>query len=295
MNIADRTENTLSDALEYDLSGEYSDETAEEPNACIFSKSDLTVTGSGKLTVKGNYKNGIKSKDMLTIENADITIDSADKALTGNDGISISGSDLNITAKDDGIHSNGDIVISSGNITIESVDDAIHGDNSVTIDGGTISAQAHEGIEGTLITINDGTITINASDDGINGAQKVDGVTPTVEINGGDITINMSQGDTDAIDSNGDIIINGGKTSITGQSGFDYDGKGELNGGEVYVNGEKQSQLTNQFGGGMGGFRGDRPQNMPENGEGGFYREGGRKNFSPGDMTASEAQPGSQI
>ena len=46
-----------------------------------------------------------------------------------------------------------------------------------------------------------------------------------MEINGGEITITMGSGDSDAIDSNGDIIINGGKISITGQSGFDYDGK----------------------------------------------------------------------
>ena len=32
--------------------------------------------------------------------------------------------------------------------------------------------------------------------------------------------------DTDAIDSNGDLTINGGTFDITAQSAFDYDGKG---------------------------------------------------------------------
>ena len=67
----------------------------------------------------------------------------------------------------------------------------------------------------------------------------------------------MGQGDTDAIDSNGDLYINGGTINITAQSAFDYDGTGELNGGEVTVNGSKVTTLTNQMmgGGAPGGQR----------------------------------------
>ncbi|MBQ6264789.1 MAG: carbohydrate-binding domain-containing protein [Clostridia bacterium] len=302
--VKDGTENTLSDASEYSFDNDYSDEAQEEPNACVFSKSDLTITGSGKLTVNGNYKNGIKSKDMLTVKNANITINCENNALTGNDGVNVSESTLVITAKGDGIHSNSNVEINSGTLTIKSDDDAIHADNSVTINGGTIDADAHEGIEGTLITINDGSITINAGDDGINAAQKVDGVTPAVEINGGEITITMGAGDTDAIDSNGNIIINGGKISITGQSGFDYEGKAELNGGEVYVNGEKVTELTNQFGGSMpgaggkpwGGFGGQNGGGFGEipRDENGNFKRGGERGEMPQDsstpVTAEESQ-----
>ena len=62
----------------------------------------------------------------------------------------------------------------------------------------------------------------------------------------------MAQGDTDGIDANGDIIINGGTVRVTAQFPFDYDGKAELNGGDVYVNGAKVTQLINQFGGSPG-------------------------------------------
>ena len=122
----------------------------------------------------------------------------------------------------------------------------------LTVDGGTLKLTGHEGLEATLVTVNDGTIDISASDDGINAAKKVDGVTPLVEINGGQITISMAAGDTDAIDSNGNITINGGTISITGQSGFDWDGSAQLNGGTVTVNGTQVSSLTNQMMGGMG-------------------------------------------
>jgi hypothetical protein len=66
----------------------------------------------------------------------------------------------------------------------------------------------------------------------------------------------MGPGDTDGFDSNGNIIINGGNINVSGQSRFDYDGIGQLNGGTVIVNGTQISQLTNQMMGGPGGFFG---------------------------------------
>ena len=69
--------------------------------------------------------------------------------------------------------------------------------------------------------------------------------------------MSMGWGDTDGIDSNSNIIINGGCVSVTGNSTFDYDGTGIVNGGMVYVNGQQVTTLPNQFmGGGIGGFGG---------------------------------------
>ena len=39
----------------------------DEPNAAIFSASDLTIFGNGSLTVYGNNNDGIASKDGLII------------------------------------------------------------------------------------------------------------------------------------------------------------------------------------------------------------------------------------
>ena len=72
----------------------------------------------------------------------------------------------------------------------------------------------------------------------------------------------MGAGDTDGVDSNGDIIINGGTISVTGQSTFDYDGKAEYNGGTIIVNDSKVDSIPNQM---MGGGQG-----------GGMQRQGGR-------------------
>ena len=185
-------------------------------------ETDLKITG-GTFNIK-------------TTGNADT--DSA-KGLKAETLIEIAGGTFTINTTDDAIHSNGDITINNGEFTIESSDDGVHGDGLVEINGGTFNITAHEGIEGTYIKINNGTINISASDDGINAANKSTNYAVTVEINGGNITIKMGQGDTDGIDSNGNLYINGGTVNITGQSAFDYDGEAKYTGGTMIVNGEK--------------------------------------------------------
>ncbi len=126
------------------------------------------------------------------------------------------------------------------------------------IDGGTFDITAAEGIEATYIEVNDGTINITASDDGINAVQKSKSYsTPTVEINGGMLTIIMGQGDTDAIDANGNIIVNGGTIDITAQmSSFDYDGTAQYNGGTIIINGTQVDSIPQPAMGGRGGMGG---------------------------------------
>lgn len=54
----------------------------------------------------------------------------------------------------------------------------------------------------------------------------------------------MGDGDTDALDANGSLIINGGTIDITAQFAFDYDTSAELNGGTVTVNEEQVTAIT---------------------------------------------------
>ncbi len=141
----------------------------------------------------------------------------------------------------------------------------------VEIKDGNYNITAAEGIEATYVKIDDGAININASDDGINAGNKSDQYSAKIEINGGKITIKMGQGDTDGIDSNGDIVINGGTIDVTANSAFDYDGKAEKNGGTLIINGTETDTIPNQMmgGGKAGGFGGEMPngQQINPNGE----------------------------
>ena len=184
-------------------------------------------------------------------------------------------------AEDSDDDSVGYIYICGGTVNITATDDAIHATTIVQIDDGSFTLEGGECIEGTYLQINGGDIDITASDDGVNAASKSSNYTPTFEMNDGSLTIQMGAGDTDAIDANGNIIINGGTIDITAQSPFDYDGTAELNGGTLIVNGEETDSITNQFMGGemggmpQGGEMGDMPQDgsmpqdgtMPEDGE----------------------------
>jgi len=77
----------------------------------------------------------------------------------------------------------------------------------------------------------------------------------------------MGAGDTDGVDANGDIIINGGTINVTGNSTFDYDGKGIINGGTVISNGEEVTTLSNQMMGGRGGMKGQKDGMGKPNGD----------------------------
>lgn len=241
----------------------------------IFSKSDITLNGTGSLTIKST-DNGIVGKDDLKITGGTYNITATSKAIEANDSIRIADGTFTLNCGTDGLHSENDdddslgyVYISGGKFTVNAKDDAIHGTSLVQIDGGDITITAAEGIEGTYIKINGGTISINATDDGINAAKKSKAYNATIEINGGNIKVAMGSGDTDGIDSNGDIYINGGTVDVTANSSFDYDGKAEYNGGTIIVNGTQVNSIPNQMmGGGMNGGQ----QQMNPNG--GMYNGG---------------------
>ena len=243
-------------------------------DAVIFSKSDLVLNGTGSLTISSTA-NGISGKDDLKFTGGIYTITAAKDAVEAHDSIRISDGTFTIDAGKDAFHSEdedddsvGYIYIAGGTFEIKAGDDAIQGTTYTIIDGGSFTISAAEGIEGTGVQINSGSISITASDDAINAAGKTSKFSPFIEINDGRISIDMGQGDTDAIDCNGSLTINGGTIDITAQSAFDYDGTGTLNGGTITVNGSAVTSLTQTgLGGAMGGTR---------NGSGSFGSRGGR-------------------
>lgn len=251
------SENTLS------VTGTFTADGDTNTDAVIFSKDDLVLNGVGVLNIQSS-DNGVTCKDDLKITGGTINIVCQSDGLEANDSIRIADGEISISTNKDGIHAENDdddtvgyFYMCGGTLKVKAGDDAVHATTIIQIDGGAIDLSAHEGLEATWIQINDGTINIAASDDAINAGYKSAKISPTAEFNGGYVTIVMGSGDTDAVDSNGNLIITGGTLDITAQSPFDYDGVCQKTGGTLIVNGTETDTISNQMmGGGMGGRKG---------------------------------------
>ncbi len=266
---------TVSDSS-LSVTGTFRADGDRNTDGTIFCRADLVINGTAALNISST-DNGIACKKDLKVTGGTLSVTAGTKCLEAENSIRIADGTLNLTAGTDGLHAESDedptlgyIYICGGTLSIKAGDDAIHATSVVQIDGGTISVQGAEGIEGTYILINGGTISIQASDDGINAASKSSAYTPTVEFNGGETTIVMGAGDTDGVDANGNIYVNGGTISVSGNSTFDYDGNASYTGGTIIANGTQIDYIPNQnmgrggwgnggmggFGGGNGGFGG---------------------------------------
>ena len=244
------------------VTGSFTADGDTNTDAVIFSKDDLVLNGLGTVSISST-DNGITCKDDLKVTGGTWNITCASDALEANDSIRIADGTINISSKKDGLHCENDeddtvgyVYICGGTLNISAKDDGIHAETVLQIDDGNITVSAAEGLEGTYVQVNGGDVTISASDDGINGARKSSAYTATIEVNGGYITIAMGQGDTDAVDANGYIYVNGGTLDITGQSAFDYDMGAQYNGGTIIVNGTVTNTISSQMMGGMGGMMG---------------------------------------
>lgn len=192
ITAADGTSNTLLDGESY---GE--DSFGNNPDGAIFSRCDLTLNGTGTLSVTGNYKFGIAGKDDVVIAELTLSVTAASDGISGKDSVSINSGTIDVAAGGDGIVS-------------VNADDESKG--SVLIDGGTITistdgsdADSTKGIKAQVaVTINDGAITIDAEDDGIHSGA-------TLTVTGG--TFKIRTGD-DGMHSDDLLAISGGEITV---------------------------------------------------------------------------------
>lgn len=234
ISLQEGTENTVSDGETY----VFPDDTTDEPNAAIFSHDDLTINGTGKLSVQGNFNNGITSKDKLKVTGGTINIEAADDGLMGRDLVAVQDGTITIKSEGDAVkttydtdNTKGYVIIEGGTINIDAGDDGIHSESAIAIAGGNIDiTQSNEGIEAPTIAISGGDTSVVSTDDGINVA-------------GGDAASTAEGGAAGGPQGSGaassnKLVISGGTLSVDSQGdGLDANGSIEMSGGTVIVNG----------------------------------------------------------
>lgn len=145
---ADKVFITLASKSVNDLSngGSFAAIDGNNIDAVIYSKDDLTLNGSGSLTINSPAGHGIVSKDELTLTGGNYNINSASHGMTGKDNICIVGSEINITSGKDGIHADnqddsslGFIYIQGGTFNITSEGDGIASSAWMQIDDGSFN------------------------------------------------------------------------------------------------------------------------------------------------------------
>lgn len=225
-----------------------------EPSAAIFSKSDLTITGSGKLAVTADYNDGITSKDDLKITDGSLTVTSKADGIVGKDSVSVKNGTFAITAGKDGIRSTnetdedkGNVVVENGQFTIAAANDGMQAARLVQIDAGTFQLTSGGGYPGK---------SINSSNDfGAPPDQKAKtSTTDSVQdeeskkglkagqgilLNGGNISVSSYE---DSLHSNNDLIINGGILTLqSGDDGLHADNNLQITAGEITIKNSYES------------------------------------------------------
>ncbi len=217
------TTNYVTDAANY----VFADGT-DEPNSAIYAADDLKVSGAGTLIVKGNYNDGINTKNDLTIKKTTgtLNITAVDDGMRGKNSIEINGGNITVNAGGDGLKSDettdatqGFIDIEAGTLNITAGGDGMAAETTVNITGGTFTIKSGggsgatlaadasaKGIKGTVgVTIGGGTFTLDCADDGIHSDN-------AVAITAG--TMSIATGD-DGVHGELTLTIDGGTINVT--------------------------------------------------------------------------------
>jgi len=255
VTLADGTENILANG------GVFEAVDDNQIDAVIFSKDDLTLNGTGALSIQSPVGHGIVSKDDLVVTSGKYQISASSHGMTGKDSVAIADGDFHIAAGKAAIKSVNDDDITMGNVyimggkyTLSAGTDGINALNTIQVSGGEIVVeQSYEGLEARVIDLSGGEITITAQDDGLNATDKRTNTDVDLDIDKSRETDtessvtekNLRGGHGGMSQSNPEASINisGGVICINAEGdGVDSNGTLSVSGGELYVMGSASGQ-----------------------------------------------------
>ena len=226
-------------------------------DAAVFSKDDLTLNGSGSLTVISPAGHGIVSKDDLRITGGSYTVTCAGHGFAGNDAVSIAGGSFTIQCGKDGIHGENDedsalgsVYIGGGSFQITSDGDGISTGAAMQLDGGEFTLLCGGGSEygedhpeemfrggmggrpGGFGGRGYSDLTTTTQSDTAVSAKALKSTGAMVITNG---TYHINSAD-DAVHSNNTITVAGGNFQIaTGDDGFHADEALTISNGTISI------------------------------------------------------------
>jgi len=246
ITLADGTENSVTDN-----SPAVPAEDNETPDAALFSRSDLSFNGSGKLSVVSENKEGITSKDDLKVISGCIYVRSADDGIKGKDLVAVRSGEISIESSGDGIKSSndkdadkGNIIIENGKISIDSAGDGIQAEKALVFLDGQLSVKSGGGYENGAEHFDDmfggpggfgsrqGGMQ-QSSENGSSISRKGMKSGGELLIASGNILINSAD---DALHSGTDLRIEGGELALgSGDDGINADNEIIINGGNTVI------------------------------------------------------------
>ena len=239
ITVCDGTENTLTDPSEYS----YESDDENEPDAVIYSKDDLSLNGSGTLSINANFNEGIACKNDLRICNDVLNINSVGNSVKGKDSLVIMNASVTVDSQADGLKSTnsketdkGYIVIESGSFDITAALDAFQAETDMIINGGTFNIKTGGGTENLTSSKSSGN---NSARPAEGNSNKTDESEKGIKA-GGKLTINAGEISADCADdsihSNDSIEINGGTLLLaSGDDGIHADNQLDVNDGDITV------------------------------------------------------------
>ena len=242
ITLAEGTTNTLSDGEIYTF-----EDSEDEPDATLFSKSDLILNGTGTLVIDANYAHAIKGKDDVTIAEGTYDITSVGDAIKGRDSLFISSGTFTIVAGADGLQSTneeeegkGILTIESGTFTITAAADGIQaatnlqilgGDFTITTGGGSANSSTASEAWGTWAAPSEAAATTTTEETTSAKGLKATG---SLAISGGTFVLDTSD---DALHTNDTIQITGGDFTIaSGDDGIHADNTVTIDDGTIDIN-----------------------------------------------------------
>jgi len=215
--LAEGTTNKLSDAAQY--------ASTEQADAALFSRSDLTVIGTGSLTVTGNASDAVGVKAGLVIDATSLTVHAADDGIRAKSYVVLDGGSITVESTGDGIKATDDadatrgyVSVVAGTLTVTSGQDAVSAASDVVLSGGTATLKTGQGsdrspgetsikglkADASVVVGGTARVSANCSDDAINSA--------VISVTGG--TLDLATYD-DGMHADEALFIAGGTVTVT--------------------------------------------------------------------------------